>query len=209
MTGWVIIPVKSLVDGKSRLAEVLSPARRRRFNENALSHVIATVRDGFDAEHLLVVSGCAETRRFAEALGAAAIDEPRGGGLNRAVEFARDHGLAQGAERILIISSDLPLVTADEVRAVRDRARGEAAAVICRDRHGSGTNALYLTRPNGFHFAFGKASAEAHRAEAERLGLSTTITDLAGIGFDIDTPADVEALESSPNVGETSLGARR
>ena len=60
MTGWVIIPVKSLVDGKSRLAEVLSPARRRRFNENALSHVIATVRDGFDAEHLLVVSGCAE-----------------------------------------------------------------------------------------------------------------------------------------------------
>ena len=208
MTAWVIVPVKSLVDGKSRLAEVLSPARRRRFNENALSHVIATVCDGFDAAHRLVVSGCAETRRFAEVLGAAVIDEPPGGGLNRAVECARDHALARGAERILVISSDLPLVTAIELRAVRESAPG-AAAVICRDRHGSGTNALFLTRPSGFHFAFGEDSAAAHRAEAERLGLTPVMMDLAGIGFDIDTPADLEVLESSPIIEEKSLGARR
>ena len=196
MTGWVIIPVKSLIDGKSRLAEVLSPARRRQFNESTLRHVIAIVRDGFDAERVLVVSGCAETRGFAEALGAAVIDEPRDGGLNQAVGVARDHALAQGAERILVISSDLPLVTADEIRLVRDRARDDLAAVICRDRHGKGTNAIMLTRLRDFEFAFGAASAAAHRAEAERLGLAPVMMDLAGIGFDIDTPADLEALDA-------------
>jgi 2-phospho-L-lactate guanylyltransferase len=112
------------------------------------------------------------------------------------VGVARDHALAQGAERILVISSDLPLVTADEIRLVRDRARDDLAAVICRDRHGKGTNAIMLTRPRDFEFAFGAASAAAHCAEAERLGLAPVMMDLAGIGFDIDTPADLEALDA-------------
>lgn len=194
MSGWVIVPVKSLVDGKSRLADVLSPERRRHFNETVLGHVMKVAREGFEAERLLIVSGCAETRRFADARGATAIDEPGGGGLNQAVGHARDHALAHGAERILIISSDLPLVTADEIRPVHAHARDDATAVICRDRHGTGTNALLLTRADGFRFAFGDGSAEAHRIEAVRRGLTAIAMDIVGIGFDVDTPTDLEML---------------
>jgi 2-phospho-L-lactate/phosphoenolpyruvate guanylyltransferase len=189
MPGWLIVPVKSLVEGKSRLAGVLSAAERRRLNEKLLAHVVAVARDG--NEQLLVVSGCEETRAFARTLGTIAIDEPHGGGLNSALAAARDYALAQGGEHVLIVSADLPLVTAAELGRVC--AHGDEA-VICRDRHGRGTNALYLTRPQGFRFAFGEGSAAAHQAEAMRCGLEAKTVDIAGIGFDIDTPADFAAL---------------
>jgi 2-phospho-L-lactate guanylyltransferase len=191
MPDWLIVPVKSLVEGKSRLAGVLTAAQRRRLNERLFAHVIAAAPD--DARQL-VVSGCQETRDFARRLGTEVIAEPPGGGLNAALAAARDHVLEQGSEKILVVSADLPLVTAGELGRVREHASGDAAAVICRDRHGGGTNALYLTRPRGFRFAFGDGSAAAHQAEAGRRGLTVAVVDIAGIGFDIDTPADFAAL---------------
>ncbi len=188
MPDWLIVPVKSLVEGKSRLAGVLSAAERRRLNESLLAHVIESAPD---AARQLVVSGCVETRAFARTLGTEVIEEPPGGGLNGALAGARDYALAQGGETILVVSADLPLVTKAELDQVRAH---DCEAVICRDRHGSGTNALYLTRPQGFRFAFGEGSAAAHRAEAIRCGLTVATIDLPGIGFDIDTPADFAAL---------------
>jgi 2-phospho-L-lactate guanylyltransferase len=196
MTGWVIVPVKSLVNGKSRLAAVLSPAERRRFNETALAHVLATVREGFETERLLVVSGCAESRRFVLAHGAEAIEEPAGGGLNLAIRYARDHAMAHGAERILVIASDLPRVTADEIRTVNRHACEGISVVICRDRRRTGTNALLLSGAGDFRFAFGDGSAAAHAAEAVRCGHKQVPLDLPGLGFDIDTPDDLKALNA-------------
>lgn len=197
MPGWLIVPVKSLVEGKSRLAGVLSAAERRRLNERLFAHVVETARGDGYGERLLVVSGCEETRDFARTLGTTAIDEPASGGLNGALAAARDHVLEQGGGNILVVSADLPLATAGELGQVREHASGDAAAVICRDRHGSGTNALYLTRPQGFRFAFGEGSAAAHQAEASRCGLTVAVVDIAGIGFDIDTPTDFAALRTA------------
>ncbi len=202
MSDWLIIPVKSLVEGKSRLAGVLSPTRRRQLNEALLVHVLEAARDIAEGGRLLVVSGCEQTQSFARALGATAMCEPQGGGLNQALAAARDHALGRGGGPLLVVSADLPLVTAEELRQVRECARGDAEAVICRDRHGRGTNALYLTRPRGFRFAFGECSAEANREEALRCGLRAAMLDLAGIGFDIDTPADFAALSNRfPSIG--------
>ncbi len=50
--------------------------------------------------------------------------------------------------------------------------------------------------PNSFRSAFGEGSAAAHQAEATRCGLTVATMDLAGIGFNIDTPAELAVLSN-------------
>ena len=44
----------------------------------------------------------------------------------------------------------------------------------------------------GFRFAYGAASCARHREEAERLGLAVRVVPDVRLGWDVDTPADLE-----------------
>ena len=186
MAPWLVIPVKSLTGGKSRLAGVLSRAARRRLGTAMLDHVL-TIAGG---RRVLVVSACPLARRLARAHGAGTVADP-GRGLDAAVRAGVRACLAQGAGAVVVLASDLPLLSADELARLCGR---RAGMVICRDRHGGGTNALKLARPLGFRFAYGPGSAAAHRAEARRRRTGVVELALPGVAFDIDTAEDLAAL---------------
>lgn len=62
------------------------------------------------------------------------------------------------------------------------------------DRHGTGTNALVLAPPSAIAPAFGEGSCARHVAAARRAGVPYGVEELASLGLDLDTPADIVAL---------------
>ena len=112
--------------------------------------------------------------------GATWIPDP-GGGQGAAVEAAL-HEIGPGP--VLIVNSDLPSVTADDLHALHD-AIPERGVAIAPARDGT-TNALGLSDTTLFAPLYGPGSAERFRAHAEH----AIDVVRAGLRDDVDTPAD-------------------
>ena len=61
------------------------------------------------------------------------------------------------------------------------------------DRHGTGTNALWLRLPTRLKPQYGVNSAVAHLDAARRLGLAAARIEVPGLSQDVDVPEDLDA----------------
>ena len=113
--------------------------------------------------------------------GAAWIPDP-GGGQGVAVEAALRE---IGPGPVLIVNSDLPSVTGNDLQALYD-AIPERGIAIAPARDGT-TNALGLSDAALFVPLYGPGSAERFRAHAEH----AVDVIRAGLRDDVDTPADL------------------
>jgi 2-phospho-L-lactate guanylyltransferase len=100
---------------------------------------------------------------------------------------------AGGASRLLILPSDLPLISSEDVDALV-AASERSAVVITPDRASEGTNALLLSPPLALIPSFGEASFDRHQQLAERASLEVAVVKRWGLALDLDTPADVLRL---------------
>jgi 2-phospho-L-lactate guanylyltransferase len=187
---WVIVLIKDLDSAKQRLGPVLDPKARRAL---ALENAERAIRAAAAGDRRLVVAGSAEVVAIAERLGAQALLEPRQQGQNLAAERGIAHAVKAGARAVLLLSSDLPLVTAKAVRELLDAAgRLEPPAAVAVPALGrGGTNALYLNPPDAISLHFGADSLEAFRREAEANGVTFAIHASEAIALDLDEPADL------------------
>ncbi len=179
MTRWTaILPLKLSADRKSRLAPVLSLEERRRLGDRMASHVIAELGSLAAIYEIIILSPQVVT--------------------SWPVRTVVDHGRGLNAELdavaltlpgpLLIVHGDLPLVAAQDIKAMLD-APEAAGCAIAPDRHGQGTNALALhIRPDGFGFAFGPNSFARHQ---RRLEHNMAVIRREGLACDIDTPDDL------------------
>jgi 2-phospho-L-lactate guanylyltransferase len=186
----VIVPVRGFGRGKSRLAPVLDPQERMRLNRQLLRHSLAVIGHAFGGLHrCIVVSACARSLHMARSAGALAVSERRPqGGLNAAIHQSVGRAVLGGARRVLILPSDLPLMS---VRALEDftrSARPPVHVAIAPDRARTGTNALLLRVPSGFRFCFGPESFQRHLEAARTQGWASAVCDVAALAADLDTP---------------------
>jgi 2-phospho-L-lactate guanylyltransferase (CobY/MobA/RfbA family) len=133
---------------------------------------------------------------MAERLGAEVLIEPRQEGQNVAARRGIERAVSAGAAAVLLLSSDLPLVTRQSVRALLDVAGGLAApvAVAVPAVGRGGTNALYLNPPNAIGLHFGADSLAEFQREAERRGVSFVVQRSDAMALDLDDPADLARL---------------
>jgi 2-phospho-L-lactate guanylyltransferase len=186
MTLWAAIPVKPLAEGKSRLANALSPEARTRLNAKLFQHTLAVVSAVFPPAHIIVVTRDAALRDIATARGMRAIAE-QGFELNAALNDAA--ASIRPTDGLLAISTDLPNLTPEDVSAMLEQT--ESPIAIAPDRAGKGTNAL-LTVPGAcIPFQFGPDSLKAHLAAAEQRKIATQIITRYGLAFDLDTENDL------------------
>lgn len=190
-----LVPIKALTAAKSRLAAALDPPARAALTLRVLNNVLAALDTPGIATRLVVTPDPA-VLRAAGAAGATGLRQADGG-LNEGLTQGRDWALAAGAEAILIVLGDLPLLGRDDVTALLELADRPGVAVFAPDRHGAGTNALLLRPPDALPFAFGVGSLARHRTAAETRGLLARWYDAPGTALDLDTPADLAALDAA------------
>jgi 2-phospho-L-lactate/phosphoenolpyruvate guanylyltransferase len=187
---WVIVLVKDLDSAKQRLGTVLDPKARRGL---ALRNAERAIRAAAAGDHRLVVAGSAEVKGIAERLGVEALLEPRQEGQNVAAQRGITHALKSGAHSVLLLSSDLPLVTQKAVKDFLDVAGRLAppAAAAAPALGRGGTNALYLHPPDAMSLHFGADSLAAFRKEAEARGVNFVVQRSEALALDLDEPADL------------------
>lgn len=193
MNTWVVVLVKDFDSAKQRLGPTLDPPQRRALARRNASRAI---RAAGAAEHRLVVAGSEEAAALAEELGAEVLVEPRQEGQNVAARRGLARATENGADAVLLLSSDLPLVTKRSVRDLLREANRLAppVAVAVPATGRGGTNALYLHPPRAIRLHFGADSLAAFRREAQGLGVRFEIHISPAMALDLDEPADLARL---------------
>lgn len=183
----VVVPLRSFAFGKARLAGVLDDAARASLARRMAGTVVAAA----GACPLVIVSSAPDVAAWTAERGLARVDDP--GSLDLAAVAGRSWVRAQGLGRVVVAHADLPLARSLEAVA----AGGDTpVATVVPDRHDDGTPVLALPVDAPFRFAYGPGSFARHVAEAERCGLEVRVVRDPELGFDVDEPADLAALET-------------
>jgi 2-phospho-L-lactate guanylyltransferase len=191
-----VVPVRSLSGSKSRLGEPLDPEERADLILGLLRRTIAAALAARGLAGVAVVSQDMVLLRLARHMGADAVLQ-KTEGLNHALVEART-ALCAEATALLVLPADLPGVTADAIDAFVEAARltadgnpGRATVGLVPDRHGTGTNALFVSPACAIEFEFGEGSRAAHMAAAASAGAAYFEMDGPPLSFDLDTPDDL------------------
>ncbi|MEO6717642.1 MAG: 2-phospho-L-lactate guanylyltransferase [Novosphingobium sp.] len=186
MNCWAVIPFKQAGQAKGRLAAALSEAERAALAVAMLHHVVGVAGQAVHVRQLCLLG---PTRLdFPEHI--VQLTDP-GTGLNPALHTALASVSAAGADRMIVLFADLPLLTSQDIELLA-AAPAETIA-MAPDRHGTGTNALSLPLPaaKGFTFCFGPDSFARHKAEADRQGIRIEEVHSQGLARDVDMPEDL------------------
>jgi 2-phospho-L-lactate guanylyltransferase len=194
---FAVVPVKSLEAAKSRLRPTLSGRERAGLAARLLGGVLRALNDSDVAAAVAVVSPDPRVLRLAASVGAVGLRQHTGD-LNAALDLARAWAVADGADTLLVLLGDLPLLQAADVRAMAEIAadpiRGAPVVVLAPDRHGLGTNALLQRPPGIVPFQFGHDSFPRHFRAAAANSAEIMIYRSPGTAFDLDTPGDLADL---------------
>ena len=192
-TTWVIVLIKDFNSAKQRLQPALGPQARR---DLARRNARLAVRAAAAGDRVLVVAGSEEVAALAEGWGAEVLAEPRQEGQNVAAARGIARAVEGGADAVLLLSSDLPLVTVEAVREVLESAgRLEAPVVVAVPAAGrGGTNGLYLRPPHAIALHFGSDSLAKFRQEAQSRGVEFAVHHSDAMALDLDEPGDLARL---------------
>ena len=192
-TTWVIVLIKDFNSAKQRLQPALGPKARR---ELARHNAHLAVRAAAAGDRVLVVAGSDEVAALALGWGVEVLAEPRQEGQNVAAARGIAKAVEGGAEAVLLLSSDLPLVTVDAVRDVLESAtRMQAPVAVAVPAVGrGGTNALYLRPPHAIALHFGSDSLAMFRQEALSRGVEFALHHSDAMALDLDEPGDLARL---------------
>jgi 2-phospho-L-lactate guanylyltransferase len=191
-----ILPIKSFDAAKQRLRSSLNTVTRQVLVQAMFTDVLRGLGHCQTVEGVIVVSGDNGAQRIAEGYGAHVVTDQQQG-HNHAVGLGIDRALELGAGRVLLVPGDCPLLDPVEIDALVGRSTPSRSVLIVPDRHGSGTNALLITPPDAFTPGFGPGSRERHEQRAADAGLSSDTVSVPSLALDVDTPEDLETVEST------------
>jgi 2-phospho-L-lactate guanylyltransferase len=188
-----ILPVKRFNAAKQRLAAGLGGEQRRTLAAAMVADVLEAIGEARTIERTILVSGDPVAQELAADVGATVVPDPEDGGHVAAALAGIARAEADGAGCVVLLPGDCPLLDPRELDRLLT-GLPERYVGIVPDRHGSGTNALALSPPGAIVPAFGEDSCARHVAAARAAGIPFGVEELASLGLDLDTPADVIAL---------------
>ena len=176
----ILVPLKSFSVGKSRLRDGGIAGVDELVRELATRVLAAAL-----PRPRYVTCEYPDVVAFALDMGALVIESPASG-LNEAVRYSYER-LSAVYEHLIIVHGDLR-----DPQGIGDFTPAPGITVFT-DSHRTGTNVLSLPTGLDFIFRFGAHSAQAHRREAERIGVECHVVFDSPWRFDVDEPGDVLA----------------
>jgi 2-phospho-L-lactate guanylyltransferase len=193
MSVFAVVPVKDLWGTKSRLKPILDPGARAGLTLYMMGRVVSALKEA-GVENVCVVSPDRVVLNHARERGAEPLQQ-ESRGLNPALEEGRRWAMDRGGSVLLVLPADLPLLDAQDVRAVLEEEGEPPSVTISPDDAHAGTNALLLRPPDALPFAFGLGSYEAHQRAARERGFDVRVLERPHLSFDLDTAEDLARLE--------------
>ncbi len=155
-----------------------------------LRDVLTAIRGVTVFEGVLLVSRSKRAQVLARDFDTNAFMESAGSDHSRAVtEGNRYLEERYRAECSLVISSDVPRVTAEDIHRIIE---GHDRVTLVPNASDEGTNAVLTSPPNAINYHFGHKSLMQHVASAQATGISPSIVRLSNLAHDIDSPHDLE-----------------
>lgn len=199
---FILIAAKQLEFAKTRLAPFLPPGERRALAEAMFRDVLAASL-GATADHVAVVTSDAGLLAIARSAGALTIDEEFPRGLNAAVALSTSALIAQGAETVCTVLSDIPLTTAEDIDAVFAAMPSGRGAVLVPSRDFSGTNMICRSPADAVPTRFGRMSLVRHLDDCRIAGIPAKVLRLARPALDLDVIGDLAEFERAGSATHT------
>lgn len=201
---WVLVPVKTPTRAKQRLATILTLDERRDLARAMALDLLAllTSHAGTDPVAglgpVIVCGNDASTEDLARAAGVRYLAESALGcsGLSPVVNAAATVFAFEGAQDLLVIHGDVPLLSHDELERFLQAHRKAApqAVTLVPDRWHGGTNLLAWRPIASFSVQYGEGSFRRHCDSATRNGADLTVCELPGASIDVDELADLRTV---------------
>jgi len=199
----VVLPMRTVSGGKARLGGALDAEEREELVLGMLLHTLSVLGVWSVCRRIHLVSpdpvlDVATQQADVEV----SVHRQQGEGLNAGISLGIAAADAEGAPSVLVLPGDLPELTVaglEELMMAADAGMAAAAggplvAIVPSDARG-GTNALLLRPPGVIPPNFGDGSFEAHLRAAEAVGAAVQVVASSVLGFDLDTPDDLERLD--------------
>jgi 2-phospho-L-lactate guanylyltransferase len=190
---WVVVLVKDFEQAKQRLRPALDPGQRRELARENARLALAAARAG---DRVLAVCGSDAAADLARKAGAEVLLEAEPAGQNPAARLGIAHAVAGGAGAVLLLSSDLPLVSRRTIATMLSAARrlGGPAVLAAPATGRGGTNALYLNPPDAIDLHFGDDSLGKFERDAAARGVRFALHESPRLALDLDEPTDLDEL---------------
>jgi 2-phospho-L-lactate/phosphoenolpyruvate guanylyltransferase len=190
---FAVLTVKRFDAAKQRLAAGMEPDRRRALAAAMAADVLEAIGASRSVARTIVVTGDPGAQGIAADFGAEVVPDPADAGHVEAALAGIARAEAQGAECVVLLPGDCPLLDPRELDRLLTGLPDPYVAIV-PDRHGEGTNSLVLRPPGAIVPAFGEGSCARHVAAAREAGVPFAVEQTASLELDLDTPADVIAL---------------
>jgi 2-phospho-L-lactate/phosphoenolpyruvate guanylyltransferase len=163
MTLWAVIPVKKLQEGKSRLAGYLREDQRLLLSYSMILKTMNEIVQIREVNGIILISTDENILELAKEYGVRSVSETGLADLNRAICKATDMVLDKKGKSIIIIPTDLPLISVLEVSEIIKSFKQDNLVLLIPDRTRTGTNIMLLTPPGIIQYNYGRKSFDAHR----------------------------------------------
>jgi 2-phospho-L-lactate guanylyltransferase len=194
MNCWGIVPVKRLSAAKSRLAPRLSLRQRRELVCTLLTRTLGILASEKRIAGILVVGRDRTVRAIAANHGAKFVQEKTNDGLNRALARAAREAVRRGADAVMVLPADLPLMKPSDIAGALKSAGKTPFVRIAPDHTGHGTNLLLAAPPGLIRFSFGEDSFRRHATAGRSAGARVSVIRRASLAQDLDCPEDLVRL---------------
>lgn len=195
----VVIPVKSLSAAKTRLSSILDEGERKLLVRSMLEDMLLSLLESSEVGQIHIVSDDKQLTAVAKTFGVGAIPDTAGN-LNGAVEQSLLALSASGAEEVMILHADIPLISGEvidcAIRKYRVAQIKGKTITLAPARMDGGTNAVILSLPSELPMVFGENSYSHFASLASDLGFNLQVFQDPALSLDIDTPDDLQAFLS-------------
>ncbi len=193
---FALVPVKDLGKAKERLSPILSKSERIMIAHAMLEDVLSALKGSKFLTKRFVVTLDSDAIELANKLEIEIILETKQDSESDSVDFSSKVCKEMGAESVLVIPGDAPLIRPEDIDFILKREKTSPSAILVPSTDELGTNAILRKPPDVFPSRFGHDSFRKHIDEAKKKDIKFNIYDLPRIALDIDEPKDLAIFAS-------------